>query len=71
MRAMTPVVTAGAIGSSVVIALYALFWRANRAMREMATREMATREMATRAISHTSRPARIDGRGTVSGTGRR
>jgi|GEM_PF-3825495 len=66
MRAMTLVVIAGAIGSSVVIALYALFWRANRAMREMATREMATRE-----ISHTSRPARIGGRGTVSGTGRR
>jgi hypothetical protein len=66
MRAMTLVVTAGAIGSSVVIALYALFWRANRAIRDM-----ATREMATRAISHTSRPARIDGRGTVSRTGRR
>lgn len=62
MRAMTLVVIAGAIGSSVVIALYALFWRANRAVREMATREMA----------HTSRPAQIGGgRGTESGTGRR
>jgi hypothetical protein len=61
MRAMTLVVIAGAIGSSVVIALSVLFWRANRAVGEM----------ATRAISHTSRPARIGGRGTVSRTGRR
>ncbi len=41
MRAMTIVLIAGAIGSSAVIALYALYWRANVAVQELATQETA------------------------------
>ncbi len=52
MRAMTLVLIAGTIGSSVVIALYALYWRANVAVQEMATQE----------IAHAPRLAGIGGR---------
>jgi hypothetical protein len=38
MKALTLLVIAGAIGSSLTLALYVLFWRANVAVRKMATR---------------------------------
>jgi hypothetical protein len=38
MKALTLLVIAGAIGSSIALALYVLLWRANVAVRKMATR---------------------------------
>jgi hypothetical protein len=38
MKLLTLLVIAGAVGSSVALALYVLLWRANVAVRKMAAR---------------------------------